>query len=290
MTLRNRINCEKKGEEIVDSKFYYITEFARKTSISVRTLRYYDKIGLLIPTNTDESGFKLYTDSDLVHLQSILTFKFLGFSLKDIHSIINESSLNLSKKLKEQKAMLNAKKDQIDQIINVIEQVETSLKSDSIDYESVTELIQIAHFNLKPDWVNKYLSTEDRKVMRNIAKQSYTKETLHKLAKRGWTEGEHVRHLKDYQYFRSKLTELVQEGYNIESVEAQELVKFLMEMNNRYSQNDPQIKEGMKKSWEKFNSLPEDQKPKTYTIPEFELDFIRQASIYYHQNLNGHKA
>lgn len=290
MTLRNRINCEKKGGEIVDSKYYYITEFARKTSISVRTLRYYDKIGILIPTNTDESGFKLYTDSDLVHLQSILTFKFLGFTLKDIQSILTESSLDLSKKLKEQKAMLKAKKDQIDQIINVIEQVETSIKSDTIDYESVTELIQMAHFNLKPDWVNKYLSTEERKVMRNIAKQSYTKETLHKLAKRGWTEGDHVRHLNDYQYFRSKLTELVQEGYTVESVEAQELVKFLMEMNSRYSQNDPEIKEGMKKSWERLKSLPEDQKPKAYTIPEFELNFIREASIYYHQNLDGHKA
>lgn len=274
----------------MDRKFYYITEFARKTSVSVRTLRYYDQLGLLKPANTDDSGFKLYTDTDLVHLQSILTFKFLGFSLKEIQLIINESSLDISKKIKEQKALLVAKKNQINNIINAIEQVETTLISDSIDYESVTELIQLAQFNLKPEWVNQYLSTEDRKVMRGIAKQSYTKETLQKLAKRGWNEEDHLRHLTDYQYFRNKLSELAQEGYKVESAEAQELVQFLMEMNNRYSQNDPQIKEGMKKSWEKFNSLPEDQKPKTYTIPEFELEFIRQASIFYHQNLNDHKA
>ncbi|PEL13933.1 MerR family transcriptional regulator [Bacillus sp. AFS017336] len=274
----------------MDTKFYYITEFARKTSVSVRMLRYYDQQGLLKPTNSDESGYKLYTDSDLVRLQSILTFKFLGFSLKDIQSILNESSLDLSTKLHEQKAMLEAKKNQINKIINAIEQVETTLNSASIDYESVTELIQLAHFNLKPEWVNQYLSTEDRKVMRGIAKESYTKETLQKLAKRGWTEEDHIRHLNDYQYFRKKLSELVQDGYKVESAEAQELVKFLMEMNNRYSQNDPQIKEGMKKSWERFKSLTEDQKPKTYTIPEIELEFIRLASIFYHQKLNNHKA
>ncbi|MFB7138778.1 MerR family transcriptional regulator [Gottfriedia sp. NPDC056225] len=272
----------------MDSKFYYITEFARKTSISVRTLRYYDKIGLLKPTYTDESGYKLYTDTDLVHLQSILTFKFLGFSLKDIQTILSESSLDLTKKLKEQKELLEAKKDQINQIINAIEQVESSLISDSFNYESVTELIQMAHFNLRPEWVSKYLSTEDRKIMRNIAKQSYTKETLQKLADRGWTEEEHLRHLNDYKYFRDKLSELVKEGYKVESIEAQELVKFLMDMNNRYSQNDPQIKEGMKKSWERFKSLPESQKPKIYSIPDSEAEFIRHASMHYHQKLNGY--
>ncbi|QKE73898.1 MerR family transcriptional regulator [Arthrobacter citreus] len=272
----------------MDSMFYYITEFARKTSISVRTLRYYDKIGLLKPTYTDESGYKLYTDTDLVHLQSILTFKFLGFSLKDIQTILSESSLDLTKKLKEQKELLEAKKDQINQIINAIEQVESSLISDSFNYESVTELIQMAHFNLRPEWVSKYLSTEDRKIMRNIAKQSYTKETLQKLADRGWTEEEHLRHLNDYKYFRDKLSELVKEGYKVESIEAQELVNFLMDMNNRYSQNDPQIKEGMKKSWERFKSLPESQKPKIYSIPDSEAEFIRHASMHYHQKLNGY--
>jgi hypothetical protein len=54
-------------------------------------------------------------------------------------------------------------------------------------------------------------------------------------------------------------------------------------MNKGYSQNDPQIKEGMKKSWEKFNRLPENERPKTYAIPEKEREFIKQASIVFHK-------
>jgi hypothetical protein len=165
-----------------------------------------------------------------------------------------------------------------------IERVEASIQSESFKFETMIGLIQLIQTNLKPDWVNKYLTTEERNTMRELAKKAYPKEVLLKLAARGWTEEDHKQHLKDYQKFRAWLTRLVNEGYTPESKEAQELTEFLLSMNKRYSQGDPKIKEGMKKSWETFNALPEDKKPKMYVIPENERAFLKQASIHYHRN------
>lgn len=55
--------------------------------------------------------------------------------------------------------------------------------------------------NLKPEWVNKYLTTEESQIMRKIAIESYSKETLQQLAERGWTEEDHKKHINDYQTF-----------------------------------------------------------------------------------------
>ncbi|WP_308636331.1 MerR family transcriptional regulator [Paenibacillus silvisoli] len=59
---------------------YRANEFAKKASVSVRTLQYYDKQGVLPPSAYTESGHRLYSDSDLKALQQILALKFLGFS------------------------------------------------------------------------------------------------------------------------------------------------------------------------------------------------------------------
>ena len=61
-----------------------ISQVAKLTGISIRTLQYYDEIGLLKPSKLTQSGYRLYDDDALQLLQQILFFKELGFSLKDI--------------------------------------------------------------------------------------------------------------------------------------------------------------------------------------------------------------
>ncbi len=71
----------------MDQGFYHTSQFAEKASVSVRTLRYYDSVGLLCPAEYTEAGYRLYTDSDLSRLQQILALKFLGFSLEEIQPL-----------------------------------------------------------------------------------------------------------------------------------------------------------------------------------------------------------
>lgn len=63
----------------MDQSFYQTGQFAKLAGVSVRTLRYYDQVGLLKPTAYSPAGHRLYTDQDLLQLQRILALKFLGF-------------------------------------------------------------------------------------------------------------------------------------------------------------------------------------------------------------------
>ena len=64
--------------------YYSSGEFAKMAKVTLRTIRYYDKQNLLKPSYVNEHGARFYTDGDLMKLQQILLFKYLGFSLEDI--------------------------------------------------------------------------------------------------------------------------------------------------------------------------------------------------------------
>ena len=71
----------------MEGRIYTTGEFAKKAGVSVRTIRYYDKQGMLKPSHVSQSGYRLYTDGDFARLQKILTLKYLGFSLEEIREI-----------------------------------------------------------------------------------------------------------------------------------------------------------------------------------------------------------
>src|SRR5438105_224203 len=91
-------------EEALDQQFYHIGQFASKASVSIRTLRYYDSVGLLAPSHYTEAGYRLYTSEDLVSLQQILALKFLGFSLEEIKCCLQAGPKGLPEVLAQQKA------------------------------------------------------------------------------------------------------------------------------------------------------------------------------------------
>lgn len=86
--------------------------------MSIRTLQYYDKIGLLHPTGYTDAGYRLYDDTALERLQHILLFRELEFSLKDIRMIINSPDFDRNKALEQQIELLMLKKEHLDNLIN----------------------------------------------------------------------------------------------------------------------------------------------------------------------------
>ena len=89
-------------EGVVDMDQYYTTgEFARMAHVTIRTIRYYDKKGLLKPSFINESGYRMYSDEDFLKLQKILSLKYLGFSLNEIGNMtIHDTSADILKSLK----------------------------------------------------------------------------------------------------------------------------------------------------------------------------------------------
>ena len=94
-----------------------VNEVSKLTGVSIRTLHYYDKIGLLSPTSITESGYRLYDDTALEQLQYILLFRELQFSLKDIKKIVNGSNFDRNKALDQQIELLTLKKEHFENLI-----------------------------------------------------------------------------------------------------------------------------------------------------------------------------
>ena len=95
-----------------------VNEVSKLTGVSIRTLQYYDQIGLLHPTGYTDAGYRLYDDTDLERLQHILLFRELEFPLKDIKKIINSPDFDRSKALEQQIELLKLKKEHIENLMN----------------------------------------------------------------------------------------------------------------------------------------------------------------------------
>ena len=100
-----------------------VKEISQITGISVRTLHYYDEIGLLKPTAKTEAGYRLYDDKALETLRQILFFREFDIPLKEIRSLLDAPDLDERQILKMQKQMLTAKRDRIDRMIASIDNI-----------------------------------------------------------------------------------------------------------------------------------------------------------------------
>ena len=95
-----------------------VNEVSKLTGVSIRTLQYYDKIGLLKPTKYTESGYRLYDDTALEMLQQILLFRELEFPLKEIKEIISRPDFDKNKALEQQIVLLTMKKEHLENLID----------------------------------------------------------------------------------------------------------------------------------------------------------------------------
>lgn len=88
-----------------------VKEVSKLAGVSVRTLHYYDTIGLLKPTEVTGAGYRLYDDTALERLQAILLFRELEFSLKEIKNIMDSSGFDRRKALEQQIKLLELKRE-----------------------------------------------------------------------------------------------------------------------------------------------------------------------------------
>ena len=99
-----------------------IREFSRLTGVSVRTLHYYDQIGLLRPARVDkDSGYRYYDEASLLRMQQILFYRELDFPLKDICRILSSPNFDAQQALAEQRQLLSLKKQRLERLIAAID-------------------------------------------------------------------------------------------------------------------------------------------------------------------------
>lgn len=103
-----------------------VKEVSGLTGVSVRTLHYYDSIDLLKPAQVTESGYRLYDNTALERLQSILLFRELQFPLKDIRKILSSPDFDRGKAIEQQIELLTLRKEHIENLISLARQIQTN--------------------------------------------------------------------------------------------------------------------------------------------------------------------
>ena len=100
----------------------HIREFAKLTGVSVRTLHFYDEIGLLKPSSVEkQNGYRFYDEDSLTRMQEILFYRELDFPLKEIRMILSSPDYDKQIALKEQKQLLTLKKERLERLISALD-------------------------------------------------------------------------------------------------------------------------------------------------------------------------
>ena len=117
-----------------------INEAARLAGVTERTLRYYDRIGLLRPSGMTEGGYRLYDEDALRRLQQILFFRELGFPLAQIREIMDSPGYDRDEALRRHRSLLVAERDRLNGLIDLAERTlkgESDMSFDAFDRSGI---------------------------------------------------------------------------------------------------------------------------------------------------------
>lgn len=134
---------------MIKDELLMVGELAKKMGVSVRTLQYYDNEGLLKPSASSDGGRRLYSCKDIIKLHQILSFKYLGFSLKEIKSKIfsldtpQEVINALGFQMKSVESQIEELKKVNDILISVQTEISKTGKVDFVKYSQIIEMLRI---------------------------------------------------------------------------------------------------------------------------------------------------
>ena len=251
----------------LNQQFYSTSCFAKKACVTVRALRYYDRVGLLSPSARTEAGHRRYSDADFVRLQQILALKFLGFSLDEIGHCLRVGPTKLRDALALQKAMLEESRAQLDKIILALDYAECTLQEECQDWDIIIKLIRL--FQMSTDFTKQY----------------YTEEQRQKIAEWGknWTPEDQKVASQRWDAAIAELRRLVAANEDPASPAAQALASEWYELVQSFTHGDKGIEGGLKNMYNDVAKMPEDQRPYPMPFDSAGGKFINKALEIYKQ-------
>ncbi|KTC66024.1 GTP cyclohydrolase (plasmid) [Legionella adelaidensis] len=129
-------------------KYYKIKDISRVTALSVRSLQYYDDIGLLKPSLRTDAGYRLYSERDLIRLQQVVTLKFLGFSLTAIRKILEGPEFEVLNSMHIQAEALKEKAAHINEAARLTTYIASQLEAgEHVNWHSALQIVNILESN-----------------------------------------------------------------------------------------------------------------------------------------------
>lgn len=131
-----------------------VKDVSKLTGVSVRTLHYYDAIGLLTPTKVTDAGYRMYDDTALSRLQSILLFRELQFPLKEIKEFLDNPDFNQEETIAQQIKLLELQYKHIGELISFAREIQTKgVKTMNFEVFDTNEIEQYKA-EVKSKWGN----------------------------------------------------------------------------------------------------------------------------------------
>ncbi|WP_106767214.1 MerR family transcriptional regulator [Paenibacillus faecalis] len=231
-------------------------QVSKQNNISVRTLRYYDQIGLLTPSFKDNNGRRYYSEEDLFTLEKITLLKSLSLSLEDIRNVLEKLSLRdiliaHHNHLHEQLSALQTSISNTTTLINMIDLEGT------LSWEKVSHLVQIARTSSKK-WIDYFEEDE----------QQFLKQALPNLSQNDRTTQQYVSLLRRIEW-------CIDQSIAPESEEGYHIATGLIEISNETFKGDEEL---MNKFWE-VRKQPAEQSG-LYPVSEEVLDFVERCITY----------
>lgn len=193
---------------------YTVHKLAQLSGVSIRTLRYYDKIGLLKPAYVAENSYRYYQEKELLQLQQILFFRELGFELKQIGQIIKQSNFDTSKTLQEHKKILRAHIKRLQTLIKTIDKTVDHLEGKQAIKE--TEI----YYGFSKE---KQIEYEQYLVKKLGAERKEFIETKERL--QGWDQADWKRSAQVFDELHAELAKAILLGLKPADAAVQALVK-----------------------------------------------------------------
>ena len=202
---------------------YTVKQVAKLAGVSVRTLHYYDEVGLLKPAFIKNNGYRYYEDKELLRLQQILFFRELEFPLEKIKSIMQSATYDSLSALSDQQQLLVLKKKRIERLLKTINKTIISLKGgDSMNNDDKFSAFQDPSYQKNKDEVEKRWGNTNayKQSMQRVGKMS--KADLEKVK----AEGEEI---------ARSTAELMKKGFSFDSPEVQKQVdRFYQHLHHFY--------------------------------------------------------
>lgn len=199
-------------------KKYTVKQLSILANVSVRTLHYYDEIDLLKPTHRNQKGYRFYTYSDLIKLQSILFYKKLDYPLSQIGEILNQQNFNPLTSLQNQKQLISQKISSYSELLNTLDKTIQNLKNQNMTKELYQDFSPEEVPHIRQEAFQKYRDqfTQSEKKLSQMSPQE--RENLHE-------EGRQI---------VSKMAKNLQQDISLQSDETQNLIKQYHSHMNQY--------------------------------------------------------
>lgn len=201
---------------------YTVNQLAKLSGVTVRTLHYYDEIGLLKPSFLGDNNYRYYQDEELLILQQILFYRKLNFSLNDIQKILGDKGFDKIKALESHKSILKKNIDQTKNLIDTINKTIAHLRGKQImKLEKIFEGFDTEKQKMYEDFLIK--SGVPEKEINNVRKKVDT-----------WTQEDWMKNKNEADAIYAALGTAIDHQFSASSPEVQKLIKQHYEMTKAF--------------------------------------------------------